>query len=90
MAWWQIPLEATMPAFHAINGLWKLRTSAMEHVPKFFQKYRIFSRSIKAKSANLSVFKVGQQFVCYITKICSDLNTESYKCPNNILWWKKC
>ena len=36
MAWWQMPLEATMSAFRAIIGLWKLHISAMEHVPKFY------------------------------------------------------
>ena len=90
MAWWQMPFEATMPAFHAIISSWKLCISAMEHIPKFYWKYRIISRSIKAKPANIGVLKVGQQFVGNITKIRSNLNTDICKFPNNILRWKKC
>ena len=81
MAWWQIPLEATMPAFDAITGSWKLCIGAMKR-SKVLLEIRIISRSIKAKSAKITVFKVGQHFVCYI---CSNLNTDSYKSPNNIL-----
>ena len=66
-----------MPAFHAIIGSWKLRISAMEDVPKFYWKLRVIYLSIMVKSANIGVFKVGQQFVCSITKICSNLNTDS-------------
>ena len=90
MAWWQMPLDATMLAFCAITGSWKLRISAMEHVPKFYWKHRITSRSTKAKSTNIGAVKVGQQLVYNITKIYSNLNTDSYKSPNNILKWKKC
>ena len=57
-------------SFHAIIGSWKLLISAMEHVPKVYWKHKIVSRSIKAKSANISVLKVGQHFVCNIAKIC--------------------
>ena len=89
MAWWQMPLEATMSAFRAIIGSWKLHISAMEHVPKFYQKHRITFQSAKTKSAYIDVIKVGQQLVCNSTKICSNLNTDSYKSPNNILKWKK-
>ena len=77
MTRWQMPLEATMQALHAITGSWKLRISAMEPVPKFHWKYRIISRSIQTKSANICVLKVGQQFVCNLTKIRYILNTDS-------------
>ena len=68
MAWWQMPLEATMSVFHDIIGSWKHRISAMEHVLKFYWKHRIISQSRKVKSANIGVLKVGQQFVCNINK----------------------
>ena len=72
-----MPLEATMPAIRAIIGSWKLCLIAMEHVPNFYWKHRIPSRSTKVKSPNIGVVKVGQQLVCNITKICSNLNTDN-------------
>ena len=76
-------------SLHAIIGSWKLGINAMKHVPIFFWKYWIISRSIKAKIPNIGVLKVGQQFVGNITKICSNLSTDSYKSPN-IFSWEKC
>ena len=40
-------LGAVMSAFHAVIDSWKLRISALERVPKFYYKHKLFLGAYK-------------------------------------------